>query len=287
MIPIRLIIRLGLLPLLLRLVINSKGVQSQSVACQENWAVYGNHCYRAIPYLTKSWEDAKNDCQSYASNLVKIETADEHLWLRIFSIQSDYSWIGANDRDKEGEWRWISDNSTVTFTDWKAGEPNDVGGDEDCVIMGIHWNDDNCTKENSFICEKEGVQTQSVACQENWTVYGNHCYRAIPNLTKSWGDAQNDCQSYASNLVKIETADERLWLRIFSIQSDYSWIGANDRDKEGEWRWISDNSTVTFTDWKAGEPNDVGGDEDCVIMGIHWNDDSCTKKHPFICEKEG
>ncbi|XP_021374365.1 perlucin-like protein [Mizuhopecten yessoensis] len=147
----------GLLPLLLRLVINSRGVQSQSVTCQHGWTGYGNHCYWSVPGLKKSWEDAQNDCRSQDSNLVKTETADEYSWLTGFVTLSDYPWIGAYDRNKKGDWRWISDNSTLTFSNWGPSEPNGPGT-ENCVHMYVAaiWNDNACTDLQGFICEKEG-----------------------------------------------------------------------------------------------------------------------------------
>nr|ADF87943.1 C-type lectin 5 [Azumapecten farreri] len=146
-----------LLPVLL-LVINLRGVQSQNVTCQQDWTAYGGHCYWSVPGLKKSWNDAQSDCQSRDSNLVKIETAEENSWLETIATLSDHQWIGATDRDKEGEWRWISDNSLVSFTAWGSGEPNNVDDNEHCghVYVGARWNDLVCSMLFGFICEKEG-----------------------------------------------------------------------------------------------------------------------------------
>ena len=56
----------------------------------------------------------------------------------------------------------------------------------------------------------------------------------------------------------------------------------------GTWRW-SDGFEWKFTNWNKGEPNDGGGGEDCVSLNSKdqkWNDISCTKSLPFICERE-
>ncbi|XP_021339975.1 perlucin-like protein [Mizuhopecten yessoensis] len=146
----------GVLPLLLRLVIISSGVQSQNVTCQQGWTGYGSHCYWSQPGLKKSWEYAQTICQSHESNLVKVETLEENLWLKTFATLSDYPWIGANDREKEGDWRWISDNSTVEFSDWGRAEPSNTGGNEHCAQIITQWNDQVCTMPYGIICEKEG-----------------------------------------------------------------------------------------------------------------------------------
>ena len=40
--------------------------------------------------------------------------------------------------------------------------------------------------------------------------------------------------------------------------------------------------------WAKGEPNDVGGSEDCIEMiqsvGYRYNDNKCTNQYAFICE---
>jgi hypothetical protein len=44
-------------------------------------------------------------------------------------------------------------------------------------------------------------------------------------------------------------------------------------------------SPLPFSDWHTGEPNDYGGNEDCVeYSNGGWNDNSCAReKRKFIC----
>ena len=42
--------------------------------------------------------------------------------------------------------------------------------------------------------------------------------------------------------------------------------------------------------YSIGEPNNVGGVEDCVMMYTengYWNDESCGNTMQLICEKNG
>ena len=54
--------------------------------------------------------------------------------------------------------------------------------------------------------------------------------------------------------------------------------------------WSADDSELDYTDWYTDEPNNLGGNEDCLeLSAAHnwmWNDASC-KSFPiqFICEK--
>ena len=70
--------------------------------------------------------------------------------------------------------------------------------------------------------------------------------------------------------------------------NDYAlWIGVNDLIKEGKWTWISDHSTIGYSNWKRGEPN--SGDEHCGEIykknSFTWNNAECYQLHGYICEK--
>ena len=63
-------------------------------------------------------------------------------------------WIEATDVAKEGTFIWTSDNSTVGFGNWYPGEPNNYNN-EDCVNIcrNEHWNDADCNRKYSYICQ--------------------------------------------------------------------------------------------------------------------------------------
>jgi hypothetical protein len=70
--------------------------------------------------------------------------------------------------------------------------------------------------------------------------------------------------------------------------NDYAlWVGVNDLIKEGKWTWISDHSTIGYSNWKRGEPN--SGDEHCGEIykknSFTWNNAECSQLHGYICEK--
>ena len=59
----------------------------------------------------------------------------------------------------------------------------------------------------------------------------------------------------------------------------------NDLDVEGTWTWIS-GTTLGFTHWGDGEPNNAGNNEDCgqVRSDGRWNDVNCAGAAPALCE---
>lgn len=69
------------------------------------------------------------------------------------------------------------------------------------------------------------------------------------------------------------------------------WIGLSDIEHEGRFTWEVDNSTLNFTNWEPGQPNNGGnGRQHCVTVGAKeyfglWNDDYCPYPYLYICEK--
>ncbi|XP_061171045.1 low affinity immunoglobulin epsilon Fc receptor-like [Saccostrea echinata] len=145
-------------------------------SCPSNWIPFGSSCYN-IRAQEKSWYHAAMECLQYGAKLVEIETKQENDFLkqriRIYdedllkqniTTYSEYKkfWIGGTDKIIEGRFVWASTGNLLSFTDWDAilMEPNDRGGNEDCIEIssfptrrGI-WNDANCAAEFYFICER-------------------------------------------------------------------------------------------------------------------------------------
>lgn len=76
-------------------------------------------------------------------------------------------WVGGFRDTETNEFYW-SDDSEFGFTSWFNREPNNWGGNENCVSVGhsVHgstdnWNDSDCDKERPFLCERDAT------CQEN------------------------------------------------------------------------------------------------------------------------
>ncbi|GCL41010.1 beta strand repeat-containing protein [Dolichospermum planctonicum] len=89
----------------------------------------------------------------------------------------------------------------------------------------------------------------------------------------SWQQAQTQAQSLGGNLVTINDQGEQDWL-VTTFGGEQLWIGLTDEVTEGEFKWVS-GETSTYTNWYPDEPNN-SGNEDYVGMNFGgagtWND---------------
>ncbi|MCW9683234.1 lectin-like protein, partial [Dolichospermum planctonicum UHCC 0167] len=90
----------------------------------------------------------------------------------------------------------------------------------------------------------------------------------------TWQQAQSQAQSLGGNLVTINNQAEQDWLVTTFGGSEQLWIGLTDEVTEGEFKWVS-GETSTYTNWYPDEPNN-SGNEDYVEMYLGdagtWND---------------
>nr|XP_022291184.1 uncharacterized protein LOC111102650 [Crassostrea virginica] len=115
---------------------------------------------------------------------------------------------------------------------------------------------------------------------------------AIEACKQVWPDA---------SLVQIKTEGEQGFIayqinnsQAITYAADFGiWIGGNDIDTEHSFVWIGSSAPVPFnyTKWHPGQPNNMNGDQDCVMLqyrtangDYEWGDVGCEEKHSFICE---
>ena len=122
-----------------------------------------------------------------------------------------------------------------------------------------------------------------------------YVYKTTPN-SQSWQESQEYCQSWGGTLAVygVKTLQNRKRLiENLSINVEFFWIGASDIASEGNWIWVNGervNSSELI--WRSGQPNNVGGNEDCLrVYGFPTSadvalayDGLCSTSHLGLCE---
>jgi hypothetical protein len=137
------------------------------VQCDTIEEKLGTHCYvdSDLYFNNKTYDQAAAFCASVPNgHLVTISSKAELDFIYNNVMPGTFDaydtaarWIGLNDMATEGAFVWIN-GEPVTYTNWNGGEPNNSSGNEDCGEMSWSngsWNDNNCSKTHTFICEVE------------------------------------------------------------------------------------------------------------------------------------
>ena len=107
------------------------------------------HVYILLDQAT--WEASEKEAVALGGHLATIRNQAEEDWIfKTFGNYKDQKrllWIGLSDTAKKFHFSWSSGES-VSYTQWAAGEPNNVGSGEDYVAIfypghhaANHWND--------------------------------------------------------------------------------------------------------------------------------------------------
>ncbi len=98
--------------------------------------------------------NARNNCSNIGGYLVSISSAAENNFVRNF-LGGASAYIGFTDEVIEGSFGWMN-GDPVTYTNWSAGEPNDLdfGGEDYTVLLSSGlWNDVSGMASTRFVCE--------------------------------------------------------------------------------------------------------------------------------------
>ena len=145
---------------------------------------------------------AQNFAENLGANLISIQNGSENTCIANALASNGFGgviWIGFNDEAQEGNFVWY-DGRPVTYTNWASGEPNNSGGNEDCVQIfpdGM-WNDLNCNGYNSKsvievnMCPQMTASSDVTICSGSSTVLtaGNTQFGSPP-YTYTWSDGQS------------------------------------------------------------------------------------------------
>ncbi|XP_062309627.1 ladderlectin-like [Osmerus eperlanus] len=143
-------------------------------------------------------------------------------------------------------------------------------------------------EETGEVRVSDGADSRS-SCPSGWTRYGSRCYLFVRSA-RTWAAAERYCVHFGANLASVHSSLEYHFLQEVVIRetSDFSpvWLGGSDAVENLVWFW-SDGSRFDYQNWARTEPNNEGGDEECMVMNAggeyRWNDIKCGNHYYFIC----
>jgi hypothetical protein len=106
----------------------------------------------------------------------------------------------------------------------------------------------------------------------------------------NWDGAQLKCQLLGGELATIgDAATNGILSSLVPSAFPTAWLGGTDEGSEGSWSW--DGASMSYTNWRSGEPNNGSGGvaENCLIiesnLGGSWDDQSCAGTKSYICQR--
>jgi serine/threonine protein kinase len=290
---------------------------------KKRFKFYGEHL---------TWTEARRKCEALKGRLASVHSTEQNELLQNLMKGTAFggAWLGGNDLEKEGRWVW-SDGSVINYSNWDQKQPNDSGpSGEDYLLLlhrrksGVWWDQPDTSGwglpagfKVGFICEWDdepaaadsakaepppvAAEQKAVASSSPWpgdaVAHGKKHYKLFAeHLT--WQDARRKCESMNGRLAKIWTREDNeiLMKTMAGGAVNGAWVGASDEDKEGKWTW-RDGSALNYSNWDAGQPNDLGAGEDYLLLvhkfnpGIWWDQPNTAGqgfppgwKVGFICE---
>ena len=292
--------------------------EPHSGGCPDMWIGYKNRCFRFVgtDYTEdrRNWTEAESKCaETENAHLATIynEDYDAFIYAQMANTNTEL-WFGLY-ADDNREWHY-TDNSTVFYTPWANGEPNNANGNEACgTVSRWHgkWNDANCENINPFVCSMwkdpslSGKPENRYNCPDGYSALGSACYKVIQGAL-SHDAAEAACAAETStfsskSLVSIWDIHDNMMLKAImaeqNVGSDFkAWIGLyfdktidpTDDPNLIKWRW-TDKHPVMFTNWGANEPHTINSDKGCSYInakGAWIVADTCTTPMSYICKLE-
>ncbi|XP_038588641.1 macrophage mannose receptor 1-like [Micropterus salmoides] len=238
------------------------------------WSFFACHLYEYhFVGEKKTWYEAQKYCRENYIDLATVSNMTDMERLSDTTVQQGEAWIGMyNQTQSNRTWHWSMPG--VEFkeseTNWNSGEPNDIGGVENCVLLkkDSNWRDGSCEHESYFICYDENNATDKyhlIKEKKKWSAAQEYCRERYTDLVSGLKQFQDMSQKLA---VDIQSVEEWMWV----------WIGLF-RDT---WMW-SDGSSFSFRNWDLNKP----GSKKCAMTELNgsgkWSSDDCIETKPFFC----
>jgi hypothetical protein len=209
------------------------------------------HCYMLFGNAVE-WEQARRSCEGLGggAKLVTIQSGEENGVVADF-VDAERVWLGASDRTRERDWRWITGESLAsTFTYWEGAGPDD-GETADCIEMlgaaMARWTDTDCTAERAYVCER-----------------GEDCLCDVGDLCNEGCPCDTDCDRAGGCACDVSSSCDECWCEAVDdcpVEEERAEEQHSD-DEEDPWACPECDEQYCDCDWTWGA---------CDLFGNDWD----------------
>ena len=216
--------------------------------------VESGHYYEYITY-SSTWTQANtnantktfNERQGYLATITQQSENDFIYYKAVDTGSHNHGWLGANDIQNEGTWRWVTGPEADTifwqtgssfngmFQRWQPDEPNNLRG-EHYLMLYAHlgtWNDSSpATTLPGYIIEYGGLDSDSITGDYEETIT-----LAINNRYNVTFDSNTGSGTMSAQAITYDTS-ATLTTNTF-IKTGYTFSG---------WNTASDGSGTAYND---------------------------------------
>ncbi|XP_051566147.1 macrophage mannose receptor 1-like [Myxocyprinus asiaticus] len=196
-----------------------------------------------------------NDRENFREDLAASNFKSD-VWVGLYSLYSNIS-----------TWQWSFQDENVTFTYWSSEQPNNYGGDQNCVhfLSDATWNDYSCFTYMYCFCY-DGVTNNFIFVTDKF---------------RTWYESQSYCRQHYTDLATVRNINDQNKLQELMVSTYASvWIGLF-RDF---WKW-SDGTNITSMKWISGQPVKILQNEACAYANSEGEtgNGACSDPLPFVC----
>ena len=152
-----------------------------------------------------------------------------------------------------------SAENTINTTDLSAVSPSK---DEMKLVSSITI---SSTKGSSKSEKEETTEAKNEEMEKESTPIESHRYEVI-NTRMTWSEAKAYCENLGGYLATVESQEE--YNKVLELASASGrkvlWLGAQKNSNQ-TFEWIT-GETFGYSFWLSGEPNNEGGNENCLVM---------------------